>query len=292
MSKNKNFFFIDDSGSRQWETPYSLDFTQNPPDRSEENLNFWRRNYFVLAGIHITSEKTSELNTLINAKKREVFGTKHVEIKSDKLRNPYQRKKFYLDAFGITEEVLKDFIDNFWYPLFIKENFIVQAFILDKRYFGGKRNTSTPLALLTQILFDRLEMFPASEYEIVFDQMENEIKSRKNDHGLILKVAEQEINASPFYTKYSHAGLRFEKSSNSNFLQIADTAAYNVYRQFIDFGHQWENPDGSEMEDYEYFRRMSECIHCDSRGVIAGFGIVKYPNPVKKRWAMTPEGKN
>jgi len=289
MPNNKNFFFIDDSGSRQWETPYSPDFTQNPPDRSEENLNFWRRNYFVLAGIHITSEKTSELNDLINVKKVEVFGTKHVEIKSDKLRNPHQRKKFYLDPFGVSEEELKGFIEDFWYPLFIKENFVVQAFVLDKRYFAGKRNGSTPLSLLTQIVFDRLEMFPANEYEIVFDQMESEIKSKKHDQGMILKVANQEINASPFYAKYSHSGLRFEKSCNSNFLQIADTAAYNVYRQFVDFGHQWENPSGTEMEDYEYFRRMASAIHCDGYGVIAGFGIVKYPNPVKKRWAMKSE---
>lgn len=287
MEPEKNFFFIDDSGSRQWETPYSPTFIDSPPPRDEENINFWRRNYFVLAGIHITQAKADELNKLINTKKIEVFGTKHVEIKSDNLRNPHQQKKFYLDPFAISQEDLRSFVDDFWYPLFVPENLTVQGFVLDKRYFAGKRGQSSPLALLSQIVFDRLVMFPADECVVVFDQMENDIKSTRNDHGEIIKVSDQTINASPFNSQYSHSEVRFEKSSNSNFLQLADTAAYNIYRQFVSYGDQWEHPSTTQLDTYEYLDRITDCLYCNDHGVIAGYGIVKYPNPTKRRWGKS-----
>jgi len=44
---NKHFLFVDDSGSKDWETPYSREFINSPPVRNEQNLNFWRRNYFI-----------------------------------------------------------------------------------------------------------------------------------------------------------------------------------------------------------------------------------------------------
>ena len=90
---SNNFLFIDDSGSKDWETPYSDDFKKSPPIRNEANLNFWRRNYFVLAGLHISANDLKKLNPEINKAKIKCFGTKHVEIKSDWLRNPDQRKK-------------------------------------------------------------------------------------------------------------------------------------------------------------------------------------------------------
>ena len=93
---------------------------------------------------------------------------------------------------------------------------MVQAFVLDKRFFAGRRSRFSPLALLSQVVFDRLVMaYPIDGCVVVFDQMENSIKSTKNDHGEIIKISNQEINPSPFYSKYSHSEVRFEKSSNS-----------------------------------------------------------------------------
>lgn len=281
----KHFFFVDDSGSNQWETPYSRSFVDSPPERSEENLNFWRRNYFVLAGIHLSQDRAKVLNRSINDKKKEVFGTKHIEIKSDWLRNPEKRKKYYLDAHHTDKQTLKQFIDNFWYPLFNPENVIVQAFVLDKRYFASKRNTNTPLSLLTQMIFDRLVKYPVDECIVIFDQMESDIRSIKNAHGEMLQVSKQEINPSPFFGQYSHSEIKFEKSSNSNFLQLADTAAYNIFRQFVDHGDEWENPKGTTLNTYPYFKRIEDCIYCNEAGLIAGFGIVKFPDLKKVRWA-------
>ena len=115
MSANKNFFFIDDSGSRSWDNPYSREFSENPPSRDEENLSYWRRNYFVLAGIHIPRDAVKRLNPLINLEKEKYFGTKHVEIKSDFLRIPQKRTKYYLSRYSIKEEDLRKFVEKFWY---------------------------------------------------------------------------------------------------------------------------------------------------------------------------------
>lgn len=173
----KHFFFVDDSGSKNWETPYSSDFIENPPDRTAINKNFWRRNYFTLTGIHISGETLKELNPIIDKKKIEYFGTKHVEIKSEWFRNPHQRKKRYIDPFNITEEKLQEFMDIFWYPLFQTNQgcIKIQAFVLDKRYFAGKR-VHSPVEILTQTLFDRVERYPVDNCTIVFDQMERAIK--------------------------------------------------------------------------------------------------------------------
>lgn len=282
---SKAFFFIDDSGSRIWDNPYSREFTINPPDRNNQNLNYWRRNYFVLAGIHISAEKLSELNPLINAKKEEYFGTKYVEIKSEWLRIPEKQEKNYLSKYSITKEKLREFVENFWYGLFLRENFTIQAFVLDKRYYA-KRDT-LPIALLTQVIFDRLVMYPVDDVTVVFDQMESDIKSRKNDHGVIIDVSNGKINTSPFFNRYSHSEVRFEQSCNSNFLQISDTVSYNVFRQFVSNGDQWEQKDGKKMEIYEYLAKIFNCLHSDNYSdVINGFGIIKVPDPAHKKWVQ------
>ncbi len=284
---SKHFFFVDDSGSRAWETPYSRQFVVDPPPRTDENINFWRRNYFVLGGIHIGENKVAELNPLIDKQKVALFGTKHVEIKSDWLRSPHQRKKHYIDPFGVNEADLKTFVDDFWYKLFAKDNLTVQAFVLDKRYFAGKRAVTTPLGIMTQMRFDRLVLYSTIDEEriVIFDQMESDVRAIRGDQEEILRVSKQEINASPFFSQYAHSDVRFEKSSNNNFLQLADTAAYNIFRQFVDNGDQWENPTSKKLRVYSYLERIDSCLHCSDDGIIAGFGVIKHPNPTKLKWA-------
>lgn len=92
-ANDKNFLFIDDSGSKIWGTPYAESFVKLPPVRTSQNINFWRGNYFVSSGLHISRSTITILNPKINNLKKKYFGTKHVEIKSDWLRNPSEQKK-------------------------------------------------------------------------------------------------------------------------------------------------------------------------------------------------------
>lgn len=284
-----SFLFIDDSGSKQWDTPYSGDFVDHPPARTTQNRTFWQNNYFVLAGIHLDIALMRELNPKINAEKLRVFGTKHVEIRSVHLRNPEKRQKHYLDAFGITETTLKEFVEQFWYDIFEThtDQIQIQAVILDKRYYKNPRVENKPLELATQALFDRVELHPNRQCTIVFDQMDAQIKSKTRDQGQILKISDKTIDLDSFRDKYSHTSVSFEKSHHSNFLQLADTAAYNVLRQFIEFGDSWEGLEDS-LKMYPYFDRISKNLYCHpTTQQVKGYGLIKLPDPKGKKWKKT-----
>lgn len=84
------------------------------------------------------------------------------------------------------------------------------------------------------------------------------------------------------------AGLvSFDNSANSNFLQLADIVAYNVWRQFVEYGDEWDNhsPEGEhrELPMYPYFERISNCFYHDRNNKVSGCGIVKLPDPYNKQ---------
>lgn len=291
----KNFLFIDDSGSKQWITPYAYQFAEKPPARTDQNRVFWQDNYFVLAGLHISDELVAKLNPMLNDAKKKYFGTKHVEIRSVNLRNPEKQKKYYIDEFGITKEQLTDFIDNHWYKVFVdhQDEIQLQAFILDKRYYKNQRATKSCLEITSLCLFDRVELHPNKDCVIVFDQMDAEIKSTNHDQGRMLKVANKEVDLGSFREgAYSHTSISFEQSSNSNFLQLADTVAYNVYRQFVDHGDNWEDAENHTLKMYPHFERISDNFFCHPTSKqVKGFGLVKIPDPNGKRWSKSSKVK-
>jgi len=126
-------------------------------------------------------------------------------------------------------------------------------------------------------------MYPTDEVAVVFDQMESEITSRKNDQGIILDVSKGEISTSPFFDRYSHSEVRFEQSCNSNFLALADTIAYNVYRQFVMHGDQWGRDKDGDIELYEYFKKITGCMYTSVNGTVSGYGVIKVPNVANKK---------
>ena len=240
--------------------------------------------------MYIPQKTIAIVNPQINELKIQYFGTRHVEIKSDWLRNPILQKKMYLEKYTITLEELKKFVDA-WYNFFKAYKEIqIQAFILDKRCYKKNRNNYSPLQIATQILFDRVELHPRKDCSIVFDQMDNEIKSVNHQQGKIIKISNKEIDLGSFHTKYSHTTPIFEKSKDSNFLQLADTVAYNVLRQFIDYGDNWDAGAAQRFKKmYPFFARTIDNFY-RKNGKVAGFGIVKTPDMMKKtRWEILPK---
>ena len=245
----KNYFFIDDSGSRVWEDSYVKELADTPPDRGGKNLEYWHKNYSVLTGIHVSTEKLNTLNQLINREKEELFGTKDVEIKSDWLRRDEKRKKHYLNPYNISEGDLRDFVEKFWYGLFQPGNITIQAFVLEKRIFAER--SKSPTELLTQSMFETIRAYPHTITNIIFDQMENGLRSRSGDQGVVDEVA---ISSNIFNEHPFVQSIVFEDSSRSNFLQIADTAAYNVYRN-IYMGYSGND------EVYPYLEKILPCFY-------------------------------
>ncbi len=293
-----NFLFIDDSGSKQWDTPYSREFVDSPPARTSQNRAFWQKNYFVLAGLHINTDTMSKLNPLINQEKQRVFGTKYVELHSANLRNKHRIRKDYLDRFNVSQDDLRQFIDSFWYPLFSQYDLQLIAIIIDKRYYKNPRHEGKmPLELAVETLFDRTELHPHNDCRIIFDQMDSQIRTTKRDQGKILRISDTKINLNDgkFADKYHHTSVGFEKSANSNFLQLADMVAYNVWRQFVDYGNEWDNhslnlDEHHKLLTYPYFERISHKFYCNKDGRVNGFGIVKLPDPSNKKrgWYIEP----
>ena len=281
-----NYLFIDDSGQKHWKTPYAKDFVKSAPERSPENRDFWQGNYFVLAGIHVDSQSISELNMRINEAKEAYFGTKDVEIHSVDLRNPYRQRKKYLNPYNISPEKLKEFIDIFWYPLFLQYNLQLVAIVVDKRYFDSTSRFEIPLEIAVKALFNQTEAHPHKDCHIVFDQIDSQIKSSKREQGKILRIANTEINLvdGGRERKFHHTSVKFDRSCNSNFLQLADTVAYNTWRQFVDFGHEWDrHSTGSDQHKalpmYDYFARIADKFYCDDQNIVSGTGLIKLPDP-------------
>ena len=273
MREDKNFFFVDDSGSRSWDNAYVLENCENPPRRDKGNLQYWRENYFILAGVHISGERMDVLNALIDSKKKEYFGTDRVEIKSHWLRQPEKQRKEYLDKYGVSKDRLREFIEDFWYSLFVPDNFVLQAFVLDKRFYSDREES--PLSLLVNGMLDYSVISPVDRCDVVFDQMEEGVKSMRGDQGLIsdlFAIAKKSSGRGA-----SYLSVAFDKSVRSNGLQLADTVAYNVLRQFIQYGDQWDNQSFEMSEKYSYIARLLPCFHSD-KGNIRGFGVVKIPN--------------
>lgn len=281
------YLFIDDSGSKDWKTPYSRDFVDHPPARTPMNRSFWQDNYFVLAGVHVSSDVISELNPLIDEAKIKYFGTKHVELHSADLRFPRTLRKKYLDKYNISKEKLKEFIDDFWYKLFEQYPFQSIAIVVDKRYYRNPRyDEKTPLDIAAATLFDRNEMHPKGRCHIIFDQMDSHIKTRTGSQGKVLQLSNTKIELNgKELKKYHHVSVDFVDSSKSNFLQLADMVAYNVWRQFVEYGDEWDihSPEGEHriLPTYSYFDKISPSFYTKGDR-LSGIGLVKVPDPFNK----------
>jgi hypothetical protein len=71
-------------------------------------------------------------------------------------------------------------------------------------------------------------------------------------------------------------GLLFIPSNENNLIQLADLCAYNIYRQFLNYGKEWEKL-GKFRHRYEFFKLIEGKIWKDKNGNYKNYGIKKYP---------------
>jgi hypothetical protein len=289
--------FIDESGNKDYLNPYSKEFIDKAP-LFFEYPKFWQDNYFVLCGVRIKQDDLGMINLSINKLKKQCFGTHHVEVKSDWLRNPYKRKKHYLDAFQITPEQLNIFGDNFIEMIAgYKREIKLFAVVFDKRFYGNsKRKTADgrPLLKTTQILMERIH-YAGGSNTLIFDQMESSLKWTHGSHDKILNVYRRNEGMDRiFVDSYSNIkNIIFMKSSMENFLQVADICAYNVYRQFLEYGREWSgvrrDVDGkTKMGVYKYFDkiRCNFAYYPNISRRVRGVGLTCLPDSEKLNWNL------
>lgn len=287
--------FIDESGKKEYITPYSKEFIDSPP-LFQNYPDFWRDNYFVLCGVRIKQSDLDVINKEISRLKKDFFGTHKVEVKSDWLRNPYQRKKHYLDIYDITPEKLNEFGDKFVDLIAkYKSGLKLIGVVFDKRFYGNakrQKEEGSPLLKTVQCLFERLEYNTSGYNIVVFDQMESSLKLDVGQHDKILKVFQKNIGMEEIYVdKYTKiTDIKFMKSSSENFLQIVDICGYNIFRQFVEFGREWtgkyKDKDGKmKMGVYKYFDKIRcNFLYHPFNKTVRGIGLICIPDLDKINW--------
>lgn len=289
--------FIDESGKKEYITPYSKEFIESAP-LFQDYPDFWRNNYFVLCGVRIKQDDLNQINKEINELKQKYFGTHKVEVKSDWLRNPYRRKKHYFDVYGIAPGELNEFGEKFTDLIAkFRNDLKLIGVVFDKRFYGDakrQKEEGNPLLKATQLLFERLEY--ASGYNVVvFDQMESSLKLTTGQHDKILGVFRKNIGMEKIYVdKYTKmTDIKFMKSERENFLQVADICAYNIFRQFVEHGREWTGKEKdkngkSRMNLYKYFNKIRcNFMHHPARKTVRGVGLTCVPDLDKVEWNIS-----
>ncbi|GAH79005.1 unnamed protein product [marine sediment metagenome] len=89
-----------------------------------------------------------------------------------------------------------------------------------------------------------------------------------------------------FVEKYARIkNINFRRSRDENFLQLVDLAAYNILRQFVDYGREWEDESIKQLNTYKYFSLISKNF-VEKNGIIRGIGLCKLPDVAKRRWGI------
>ena len=129
---------------------------------------------------------------------------------------------------------------------------------------------------------------------VIFDQMESSLQIDKGQHGKILKIFQENEGMEKVYVdKYDViSDIKFIKSKNENFLQIADSCAYNIFRQFAQYGREWEGlkidkKGRKKLTAYSYFKKIRcNFFYKPSSMQVRGYGLVCIPDKNKINWNL------
>lgn len=286
--------FVDDSGSKDYKTPYTRDFVDNPPPL-KGNEEFWRSNYFALCGVRVKQTEIGVIDGEISELKKNCFGTHKVEIKSTWMRIPDKRKKYYLDPYGIDAEALNKFGEDY-IDLIARhaDKMKLIGVVFDKRYYGDqKRNAGdgNPLLKTVQVLMEKVQ-YAGNINIITFDQFESSLSVDKGHHNRVMGIFRNNDGVETSFTdEYDNiADIEFKKSCDENFLQVADICAYNIHRQFVEFGREWcgenETDGKTTLSTYPYFERLRCNFHADIKGQVRGVGLTCIPTVKKVNWGF------
>jgi hypothetical protein len=277
--------FVDDSGNRE----YADDRIYGIQGKSL---------HFVYGSIFVEQQTASVLAERLNRLKREVFNTPRVEVKSNWLRHPKERRVRYLEPFGLSEEKLKDFVDRYYDFLCAADVQLIGAVVnklhMQQKYEAPYTPWYPPTAAYDALLQRAVQAVPAgSTLAITIDNITGKTPHR-NEYKYLLTRHHGDLKAhgSKLQRGISFACLenppRFVFSEDSELVQAADLVSYNIHRQFRDYGEDWEG-DKSALPLYEYFARIGGKFRTDGNGRIQGYGIAKFPMLKRKQWRIRKE---
>ena len=277
--------FVDDSGTREY-------------DDNRDYVHSGKSLYFVYGAIFVEQDAAALLIPKLREHKRLTFGTPAVEIKSNWLRIPKERRTRYLEPFGMTDDALKTFVDDY-YRLLIHAPIELLGAVVNKQHmqedYGPPRSPwYAPTAAYEFLLQRAVQAVPTgSTLAVTIDDISGKTPRRNLYKKLVTEHhAALRARGSRLLPKLSFACLdspiRFVNSQHFELIQAADLISYCIQRQFRDHGEEWENPraGSAKLAVYEYFGRIAGKFRADGKGRIQGFGIVKCPLRRRIPWAV------
>lgn len=277
--------YVDDSGTREYDDDQNY-------ETSGKSL------YFVYGGIFVDQDAAALLVPKLREHKRLTFGVADVEIKSNWLRIPKERRVRYLERFGKTDEQLRTFVDGY-YQLMVQAPIELIGSVVNKQhmqedYAPPRAPWYAPTAAYEFLMQRAVQAVPAgSTLGVTIDDISGKTPRRNLYKKLVAEHhAKLRANGSRFVPKVSFkcldSPIRFVASQHFELIQAADLVSYCIQRQFRDHGEEWEQPKaaGASLTMYSYFRRITGKFRTDGSGRIQGFGIAKCPLRRRVRWAL------
>ena len=274
----------DDSGNREY----------------DDNRNYetsGKSRYFVYGALLMEERESLLFITRLRELKTLVFSTADVEVKSNWLRMPSERQAHYLDPFGLDDGKMSAFVDDY-YRLILHAPLQFVGAVVDKLHMQEtyERPWYAPTAAYEVLLQRAVQAIPdGATLAVTMDDISGRTPKR-NFYTALLKEHHSKLQhfGSILQKGISFAclsgGVNFANSARSDLVQVADVAAYNIHRQFKDYGPQWEQ-QVKKLQLYEHFGRIAGKFYQGPRGRIQGFGVVKFPLKNRVRWVIKSEGR-
>lgn len=272
--------YIDDSGTKEYgATP------------AEYERHRGKSRYFVFCGTLLTIAEAGRLSSKMVKLKLECFGDETVEIKSNWLRIPHERQQHYLDPFALTAARLDEFMGAYYKAFVDDSELMLVAAVVDKLH--TQEDYGNPWyapAIAYELLLQRVqqEMPKGNTVAVIIDDMSGATpkgnqykKNLKAQHRRLIQFGGRLKNLDfPCL-----ATQKFVNSASSQILQVSDVAAYNVHRQFMDHGEDWER-NTAKLATYPHFERIGAKFRKGMNGRVQGYGIAKFPLRNRVHWVV------
>ena len=274
---------IDDSGDREYAPGGLYAAPGHGPSR-----------FFVYGGVIGDVASLQALERDLQALKRSVFHTADVEVKSHWLRRADQRRKRYLDPFGLTDAQLDAFVEAY-YRTVVGSQVTLIASVVDKAHMQQAYTTPWPAATAAyEILIQRAVQHVPCDAQLavrmdIVDGAAHRTQRAYSEmitrHHQLLRQRGSTIGPRLKCDRLTET-VRFEDSAKSDLVQVADLVAYAVHRQFRDHGAEWESRGAKHLPLYPYFKAFLPRFRTGPDRRIQGYGIVKMPMLTRVRWVL------
>jgi len=248
--------------------------------------------YFVVASVVVDATEAPHLEDELRGLKRAVWRDPTIELKSNWIRIPSERRKHYTEPHGIGGKEIERFMEAM-YPWLESAPVRFLAGVVDKKKMEQRyKHPHYAGAVAYTVLLQRLQKYVAKRGgtgNLVFDDPAGKSPGGFEWRELLMRQHSMLLKNGCPYTKkaFDDIGtLTFTDSAASPFVQVADQVAYNVFRQFRDHGDAWEDAPHDSLPLYDYFQKMIGMFDLGPSRQLAGFGVTKWPIDTKVEWCV------